>query len=366
MRGVYGRVQESNDSRKKPCAAPPPANIHGALYEHMVQKIGQAGGRLPLHELADIYRNIQAETIRSAFCIAMVEGVETVSLPVEAGGSSAGDGGEDGVDDHGWGKMSPVVGYSDSRMHDNWFDSSTGRYYPKFWKQSVSRGRGSNPHGFRLPPDDSNVSHNAEVLRRIMEKKRYLGEADAGDDISHLDFPERVKDFQRESGEFGLEQWHNFCNDHFRGTSKAGTRDPARVQASYLKEFLEEMERRGCWKGDLAGRSTCPPSPAGSQQSKGSSHGGGSKGHKKGKQGTNFLPGDWYCSSCGYHNYAKNFPFCVKCQQATHPSKGGGGGHKSHKGSSQWADSSRKGPPCSQGGGEWNMGDGDWSTGYSS
>lgn len=52
-------------------------------------------------------------------------------------------------------------------------------------------------------------------------------------------------------------------------------------------------------------------------EAKGSGKGGekGKAGGKEGKDGKGFLPGDWNCPSCGYHNFARNLE-CQKCGTA--------------------------------------------------
>ena len=169
------------------------------------------------------------------------------------------------------------------------------------------------------------MAHNVVCMKGLMAEKAFF-EDDGARHASHGTLVEYVKSVQRSSGEFGKVQWYGFCDGYFRGTARAHVRDPWSVEPGEIRKFLWELEQRGCWGDDQAGgpSAEASPSPANSYRSKGSDKGAkegakGSKGSKgQGKQKGGVLPGDWFCTSCGTHNYKKN-TICFRCQTGSRP-----------------------------------------------
>ena len=164
--------------------------------------------------------------------------------------------------------------------------------------------------------------HNVARMKDMMADKAFFRNNEALN-ASHGTLVEYVKAVQRAGQEYGKAQWNGFCLGYFRGSSTPHARDPRSVEPEELRKFLWELERHGCWNDDPVGFSSLapPPSPASSYLSKGSDKGSkGSKGQGKQRDATvlGALPGDWYCSSCGAHNYKKN-QMCYRCQRGSRP-----------------------------------------------
>ena len=184
--------------------------------------------------------------------------------------------------------------------------------------------RAPDPWGFKPVDEDGSMAHNVVSMKGLMAEKAFFRD-DGAMHASHGTLVEYVKTVQRQGREFGRAQWYGFCEGYFRGTDKPYIRDPWSVEPHELRRFLWELERSGCWEAAQVSGSVpeAPSSPANSYGSKGSDKGAkgswGSKGQgkQKGDKG-DALPGDWYCTMCGKHNYRKN-KGCIRCRMGTRP-----------------------------------------------